>query len=67
MIVITRVFIPGKPFQPSLMFANKIGAYQSGVPESERRDIHSRSGLTRKHWTRLGRFTKKNTLAYYKH
>jgi hypothetical protein len=25
-------FVPGKPFQPSLMFAGKAGAYPSEVP-----------------------------------
>jgi hypothetical protein len=27
-----RVFVPGKPFQPSLMFAGKAGAYWSEAP-----------------------------------
>ncbi len=26
------VFVPGKPFQPSLLFAGKAGAYPSEVP-----------------------------------
>jgi hypothetical protein len=26
------VFVPGKPFQSSLMFAGKAGAYPSGAP-----------------------------------
>ena len=26
-----RVFVSGKPFQPSLMFVRKVGAYPSGV------------------------------------
>jgi hypothetical protein len=26
------VFVPGKPFQPSLMFAGKAGAYPSEAP-----------------------------------
>jgi len=26
------VFVPGKPFQPSLMFAGKAGAYQTKAP-----------------------------------
>jgi hypothetical protein len=28
-----RVFIAGKPFQPSLMFASQTGAYPSEAPE----------------------------------
>jgi hypothetical protein len=28
------VFVPGKPFQPSLMFAGKAGAYPSEAPFS---------------------------------
>jgi hypothetical protein len=27
------VFVPVKPFQPSLMFVSKAGAYQSRAPE----------------------------------
>ncbi len=27
-----RAFVPGKPFQPSLMFAGKAGAYPSEAP-----------------------------------
>jgi hypothetical protein len=27
------VFVPGKPFQPSLMFAGKVGAFLSGALE----------------------------------
>jgi hypothetical protein len=27
------VFAPGKSFQPSLMFADKVGIYLSGAPE----------------------------------
>ncbi len=30
--VISWVFVPGKPFQPSLMFASKVGAYPSETP-----------------------------------
>ena len=29
---IARVFVPGKPFQPSHMFAGKAGAYMSEAP-----------------------------------
>jgi hypothetical protein len=38
------VFVPGKPFQPSLMFAGKAGAYPTweGLPGEKR------SGLIRK-------------------
>jgi hypothetical protein len=28
---IAGVFVPGKPFQPSLMFAGKAGTYPSGA------------------------------------
>ncbi len=27
------MFVPGKPFQPSLMFVGKPGAYPSGAPQ----------------------------------
>jgi hypothetical protein len=27
-----RVFVPGKPFKPSLMFVDKDGAYRSEAP-----------------------------------
>ncbi len=29
---LARVFVPGKPFLPSLIFANKTGTYLSGEP-----------------------------------
>jgi hypothetical protein len=35
------MFVPGKPFQPSLMFAGKAGAYPSEAPKAP--------GLTHKH------------------
>ncbi len=30
-----RVFVPGQPFQPSLMFVSKTGVYPSGAPDPE--------------------------------
>ncbi len=29
----TRAFVPGKPFQPSLIFVSEVGAYLSGPPK----------------------------------
>ncbi len=42
LIFVTRVFVPGKgkPFQPSLVFAGKVGAYPSGASPV----LHSRVG-----------------------
>jgi hypothetical protein len=31
---LSRIFVPGKPFQPSLKLARKTGAYLSGTPET---------------------------------
>ncbi len=39
--LLARVFVPGKPFQPSLMFAGKAVAYQSEAPFKV---LHSRIG-----------------------
>ncbi len=42
------VFVPGKPFQPSLMFAGKVrNLHKSGTPE--RCSPHVGSGLTHKY------------------
>ncbi len=37
------MFVPGKPFQPGLLFAGKAGAYPN----------EALPGFTHKHWTRL--------------
>ncbi len=42
--------MPGKPFQPSLMFAGKAGAYPSEAPQV----LHSRVGS----WPHLQTFDK---------
>ncbi len=36
----TRVFVPGKPFQSSLKFAGKAGAYPSEALERLAKDKH---------------------------
>ncbi len=61
-----RLFVPGKPIQPSLIFVgNARGLPYSGAPE--RYFPRVGSGLTHKHWTRLEGLPGTNTLAYYKH
>jgi hypothetical protein len=50
-------FVPGKPFQPSLMFAGKVGAYPSEAPLSCS-TLGWAPGLTHKHQTRLERFAR---------
>ncbi len=50
------MFVPSKPFQPSLMFAGKAGAYLSGA--SEKCFTRVCSGITRKHKTRLERLAR---------
>ncbi len=45
----TRAFVPGKPFQPSLMFVGKAGAYLSGAP-FQWTTLGYAPGLTRKHY-----------------
>ncbi len=51
------MFVPGKPFQPSLMFVGKARS----LPKSdafERCFTLVGSGLNRKHWTRVKRFVR---------
>ncbi len=64
-IVITRVFVPGIPFKPSLMSTSKDSAYLS-----EASFMCSTFGLapgfTHKHKTRLER-SATNTVAYKEH
>jgi hypothetical protein len=55
------VFVPGKLFRHSLMFAGKAGAYPSGAPDI----CFSLSSLTHKHWASLEKLARDNTLAYY--
>jgi len=45
------MFVPGKPFKPSLMFVGQAGAYPSEAPFSFFTRVGS--GLTHKHLTRL--------------
>ncbi len=60
------VFVPVRPLQPSLMFADKATSLpKCGVPE--RCSTVRSSGLTCKHWTRLESLPGPNTLAYYKY
>jgi len=58
----TRVFVPGKPFQPSLMFARKVGDYP--VKESFR---WSAQGQAPRRAHKLGKkgLPGTNALAYY--
>jgi hypothetical protein len=57
------VFVPVRPLQSSLMFADKATSLpKSGVPEICSTVVSS--GLTRKHWTRLESLPGTNTLAY---
>ncbi len=51
------VFVPGKPFQPSLMFAGKTGVYLSEAP-FRCSNIGQAPGLTCKHQTRLEKLAK---------
>ncbi len=46
------MFVPGKLFQSSPMFAGKARAYPSGAPER----LHT--GLPRKHWTGLEKLAR---------
>ncbi len=48
------MFVPGKPFQPSLVFAGKNGAYPSEAPFSCS-TLGYTPDLTHKHLTRLER------------
>ncbi len=48
---LARVFVPGKPFHQSLMFASKAGAFQSEAPLKS-------STFTNKLWNRLERPTR---------
>jgi hypothetical protein len=51
------MFVPGKPFQPGLIFVIKVRSLpQSGAPE--RSFIHVGSDDTRKYWTRLERLAR---------
>ncbi len=54
--------VSGKPFQPSLMFEDKAGAYASEAP-SRYYTLGQASGLIRLGWKAL---PETNTLPYYK-
>ncbi len=51
------MFVPGKPFQPSIMFAIKAGAYMNESP-FRCSTLGYAPGLTHKHLTRLERVAK---------
>jgi hypothetical protein len=51
------VFLPGKPFLPSLMSVGKAGAYLSEAPFGCSTLVLA-PGLTQKHQTRLERLTR---------
>jgi hypothetical protein len=51
-----KVFVHVRPFQPSLMFASRAGAYPSEAPFTGSTLGYS-PGLIHKHLTRLGRPT----------
>jgi hypothetical protein len=46
------MLVPGYPFQPSVIFVSKAGAYQREVP-SRCSDLGHAFGLTRKYKTRM--------------
>jgi hypothetical protein len=48
------MFVPGRPFQPSLIFVDKAGAYPSEAP-FKCSTLGSAPGLTHKHKVRLKR------------
>ncbi len=54
---IDTVFVPGKPLQPSLVFAGKAGAYPSEAP-FRYSTLGQATGLTYKHQTRLKRLAR---------
>ncbi len=60
------VFASGKPFQPSLMFASKTGAYPSDAP-FKYFTLRYFLGIGHKHKTRLERLERENTLAFHEH
>jgi hypothetical protein len=51
------MLVPFKPFQPSLMFEGKSGAYPIGVPFSCS-TLRWALGLSRNHWTRLEKLAR---------
>jgi hypothetical protein len=51
-IKLANVFVPEKPFQPSLMFVNKARAYQNEDPEGCSTQGYA-PGLTKKQYARL--------------
>ena len=51
------MFVPGKPFQPSLVFVGKARAYLSEAP-FKWSTLGKAPGLTRKHLTRLERLAR---------
>ncbi len=51
------MFVPGKPFQPILMFVGEARSLpKSGAPEGSFTRVGS--GLTRKYWTRVERLAR---------
>jgi hypothetical protein len=52
-----QVFVPGKPFQPHLVFAGKAGAYPSKAP-SRCFTLGETPSLTHKYQTRLKRLAR---------
>jgi hypothetical protein len=63
-----RVFVPGKLFQPIILFVGKARSLtQSGAAESYFSRVGS--GLNCKHYTRLEKLARDgtNSLAYYEH
>jgi hypothetical protein len=51
------MFVPGKPFQPSVMFVSKTGSYPSEVP-FKCSTLGLAPGLTHKHYTRLEKLAR---------
>ncbi len=51
------MFVPGKPFRPSLMFVGKAKAY-ARVEQLKCTSLVLGPGLSYKHWTRLERLVR---------
>jgi hypothetical protein len=58
--------VPGKSFQPRLMFAGKVRAYQSEAP-FRCSFLGKAPGLTHKQEARLVKLAKEYALSYYEH
>jgi len=52
------VFVPGKPFQPSLMFSGKARAYPKGLPGMNTRSLQKSVNYGSKKFCRIGPWSK---------